>query len=172
MKAFGKKQYRLELRDHNDDDLDFELLGMPADSDWVLNGPWVDKSLIRNSFAFDLGNALGVLAPRTRHVEVFLNDDGGDVDNLQITDLAITQPVAVARTPIEVVATLQNRSQVEENVEVTLDIEPGEFVVTKVGVLAIAHPVVEGTLVSHQGRLVEHHRDTIKEGEVGFHQRE
>jgi len=51
---------------------------------------------------------------------------GGEVDNLQISDLVIADPVAVARTPVSVVATLQNRSTASENVEVTLDIDGNE----------------------------------------------
>jgi len=52
--------------------------------------------------------------------------EGGDIDNVQITDLSISQPVAVARTPVEIVATLRNRSAVAESVELTLDIDGSE----------------------------------------------
>lgn len=51
---------------------------------------------------------------------------GGTADNLQITGLSIQQPVAIARTPIDVIATLRNRGQSRADVEVTLEIDGGE----------------------------------------------
>jgi len=76
---FAKPQYRVELRDENDEDLDSPLLGLPSESDWVFNGPWTDKSLVRNSFSFELGRTLGNEAPGTKHFEMFLSTNGGDL---------------------------------------------------------------------------------------------
>ncbi|MCZ6765330.1 MAG: CotH kinase family protein, partial [bacterium] len=75
--GFSKPQYRVELRDESDEDLDYPLLGLPSDSDWVFNGPYVDKALIRNSLAFELGREIGIEAPRTKHFEMFLSTNGG-----------------------------------------------------------------------------------------------
>lgn len=77
--GFDKPQYRVELRAEDESDLDFPLLGLPSESDWVFNGPWTDKSLVRNAFSFDLGRAIGHEAPRTRHFEMFLSTNGGDL---------------------------------------------------------------------------------------------
>ncbi|WP_199185841.1 CotH kinase family protein [Streptomyces carminius] len=74
---FEKAPYRLELRDNQDDDADYPMLGMPAESDWVLRGPFPDKSLVRDAFAYTLGQELGLKAPRHRFVEVYTNLDGG-----------------------------------------------------------------------------------------------
>jgi hypothetical protein len=49
---------------------------MPADADWALQGPWLDKSLIRNAFSYDLARAMGAGGMRTRVCEVFLNSSG------------------------------------------------------------------------------------------------
>ncbi len=76
--TFPKQQYRLELRDEAGDDLDFELAGLSADSDWVLFGPYVDKSLLRNPFNFEIGRQLGLNAPRTQFVELYLNSGGSN----------------------------------------------------------------------------------------------
>lgn len=73
---FEKAPYRLELRDNQDDDADLPMLGMPADSDWVLRGPFADKSLIHDAFAYSLGRDMGLQAPRFRFVELYLNLDG------------------------------------------------------------------------------------------------
>ncbi|MGC6427132.1 MAG: CotH kinase family protein [Akkermansiaceae bacterium] len=78
--GFAKKQYRFELWNQENEDKDQALLGMPSDSDFILGAPFVDKSFIRNSLAYELGREIGLNAPRTRHVEVFLNTDGGDLN--------------------------------------------------------------------------------------------
>jgi hypothetical protein len=72
---FEKAPYRLELRDNADEDADHPLLGMPADSDWVLRGPFPDKTLIRDALAYSLGGDLGLRAPRFAFVELYLNLD-------------------------------------------------------------------------------------------------
>lgn len=67
-------------RDDSDGDQDYPIGGMPADSDWVLQGPWeFDRSLTRNPLIFDLSNQVGVYASRTRYVEVFYDRDGGEL---------------------------------------------------------------------------------------------
>lgn len=51
---------------------------------------------------------------------------GGDVDDLQLTGLRIDHVAAIVRTPVDVVATLRNRTAAAANVEVTLDVDGGE----------------------------------------------
>jgi len=75
--GFPKSQYRVELWDENGEEIDYPLLGLPSESDWVFNGPYTDKALIRNPLAFALGRAIGLEAPRTRHFEMFLSTNGG-----------------------------------------------------------------------------------------------
>jgi hypothetical protein len=74
-----KKQYSVELWDELDDDLDAAILGMPAESDWAFHAPYGDKSLMRTYLAYRWGNDLGYRAARTRFVEVFFNQDDGQV---------------------------------------------------------------------------------------------
>lgn len=81
--GFAKKQYHLEPWDARGRDLDVAFLGMPAESDWVLQGPYSDKSLMRNALAYQWSNDIGRYAPRTRFVEVFLN---ASQDNLSRAD--------------------------------------------------------------------------------------
>ena len=78
--GFAKKQYHFETQDTRGDDKDVSILGMPAESDWVLQGPYSDKSLIRNVLAYGWSNEMGRYAPRTRLVEMFLNTDDAVVD--------------------------------------------------------------------------------------------
>jgi CotH kinase protein len=75
-RLFPKLSYRLKLQDENGATEEKSLLGMPADADWALQGPWLDKSLIRNAFSYDLAKAMGAAGMRTRVCEVFLNTSG------------------------------------------------------------------------------------------------
>ena len=43
-----------------------------ANSEWVLNGPYLDKTLIRNKLVYDLARELNGWAPDTRFVELFV----------------------------------------------------------------------------------------------------
>jgi hypothetical protein len=45
---------------------------MPAESDWVLLGPYSDKSFLRDALTFELARRMGRWAPRTVFVELFL----------------------------------------------------------------------------------------------------
>lgn len=71
--TFPKKSYSVELRASNGKDRKVALLGMPADADWVLQGPWIDKTLMRNALAYDAARMTGRWAPQTRFVELRLN---------------------------------------------------------------------------------------------------
>jgi hypothetical protein len=71
---FEKKSFALETRLPNGENNNVSLLGMPDENDWVLNGPYSDKSLLRNVLSFHIGNSMGRYAPRTRWCEVFIND--------------------------------------------------------------------------------------------------
>ena len=73
---FEKTPYRIELRRNNDDDAKYQLLGMPADGDWALRGPFPDKSLIRDALAYELGKGMGLQVPRYAFIELYLNLDG------------------------------------------------------------------------------------------------
>jgi hypothetical protein len=77
--SFPKKQYHLETWDEYDQDKDVSILGFPAESDWVLQGPYSDKSLMRNFLSYKWSNDVGRYAVRTRFIELFLNTGGGGV---------------------------------------------------------------------------------------------
>jgi hypothetical protein len=72
---FEQAPYRIELWDNASEDVDLPLLGMPADSDWALIGPYSDRSLVRNAFAYDLGRDMGLAAPRYAFAEVYINQE-------------------------------------------------------------------------------------------------
>lgn len=74
---FPKQQYKLELSDGGAN-TPADLLGMGRESDWVLNGMWVDRALFRNKLAYDLFRGLGGgvdWAPESAYVELTLDGD-------------------------------------------------------------------------------------------------
>ncbi|MBM3821912.1 MAG: hypothetical protein FJ404_03310 [Verrucomicrobia bacterium] len=74
--GFGQKSYALELRDEEGKDLDASLAGMPEESDWILYGPWSEKTLMRNKLVFDWMRSMrgqDGTAMRTRFVELFFH---------------------------------------------------------------------------------------------------
>ena len=75
-----KASLSVEIWDGYDEDRDVSLLGMPAESDWVLQGPVeFDRAMMRNPFIYNLGRQMGHPSPRVRIVEVFLNTTGGRI---------------------------------------------------------------------------------------------
>ena len=76
----AKPQYGFEVWDENNRDRDAAILGMPADSDWVLYAPYTyDRALINNAFIYNLSNEIGRYAVRTRFVEMYVNSNDDTV---------------------------------------------------------------------------------------------
>ncbi len=73
-----KPSLAVEAWNEVDEDKNISPLGMPAESDWVLWGPYnFDLALMRNPLIYELSNQVGRYAVRTRFVEVFLHTGGG-----------------------------------------------------------------------------------------------
>ena len=70
---FPKKGYGLETRKADGSNRNVELFGMPKENDWVLHGPFSDKSLIRNALAYKLAGEIMPYAPRTQFCELLIN---------------------------------------------------------------------------------------------------
>jgi hypothetical protein len=77
--SWPKKQYHMETWDEYDDDKNVSILGFPSESDWILQGPYSDKSLMRNALSYKWSNDIGRYAVRTRFIEMFLNTNGGSI---------------------------------------------------------------------------------------------
>lgn len=69
------RSYDIELRDAAGLEAPTPLLGMPAESDWVLYAPYMDKTMMRNYLAYTLTREMGRWASRIRFVELILNDE-------------------------------------------------------------------------------------------------
>ena len=73
---FPKKPYGIELWvDSTEKSRKAALLGMPEESDWVLNATYNDKTLMRDVLAYDLANRMGRYATRSRYCEMVINNN-------------------------------------------------------------------------------------------------
>ncbi len=73
--GFEKRSYSLELQMEDGSNNNVSVLGMPEENDFVLYGPYSDKTMIKNVLTYELFRRTGRWAPRTRYVEVILNGD-------------------------------------------------------------------------------------------------
>jgi len=72
---FPKNGYAIETKDVTGmEDEDAEFLNFPPEEDWILHGPYSDKTLLRNVMAMKMANDMGQYASRTRLVELFVNE--------------------------------------------------------------------------------------------------
>lgn len=71
--SFPKKGYGFETRKDDGSNNNVALLGMPQENDWVLHGPYSDKSLIRNMLCYILAGDIMEYAPRGRYCELVIN---------------------------------------------------------------------------------------------------
>lgn len=72
---YPKKNYGLSTTDPNGVDINVSLLNMPPENDWILYGPYPDKTLIRNVMTFDIFRKMGHYASNTRYCELLIDDD-------------------------------------------------------------------------------------------------
>lgn len=56
------------------------FIGLPEDKTFILNGPYLDCSLLRNHMAHWLFRATGRYSPRTRHVAMYQRESPGQKD--------------------------------------------------------------------------------------------
>jgi hypothetical protein len=72
---YDKKSYSIETQTEIGTNNNVSLLGLPSENDWVLYGPFGDKSLVRNVITYGLFEKMGRYAPRTRFFEMVLNEE-------------------------------------------------------------------------------------------------
>lgn len=72
---FPKKSYGLETWTETNADTSISIFNMPEEEDWILQGPYTDKALLRNVLAYHLSNEMGMYAPRTQLCELIVNDE-------------------------------------------------------------------------------------------------
>jgi hypothetical protein len=79
--GFPKKAFSIEAWNEFNKNKNIAPLDLPEESDWILNArSRYDRSLMRNAFIYELSNQVGRYATRTRFVELFKDDNGGDLN--------------------------------------------------------------------------------------------
>ena len=71
--TFPKKSYSIEMWSSLGQDIDTSFLGFPAEEDFILYGPYSDKSLMNNVLVMHLAREMGQYASKTEYVELVLN---------------------------------------------------------------------------------------------------
>ena len=72
--TYPKKSYGFETRDDYNEDVSVSLLGLPEEEDWILYGPYVDRTHIRNVFTYELSNSIGRYASKHKFAELTINE--------------------------------------------------------------------------------------------------
>jgi hypothetical protein len=72
---FPKKSYGFETWDALNNSVDTTILGMPSESDWILNANYTDKTFCRNTLAYQSWINLGHYGTRYRYCEVLINSE-------------------------------------------------------------------------------------------------
>jgi spore coat protein H len=75
--TFDKSQYRIQFFKNVKKDTvqNYSLFGMSTNSDWVLYGPFLDRTLIRNRLMYSLSRELMDWAPDSRYFELYLDNE-------------------------------------------------------------------------------------------------
>lgn len=75
-RLFDKLSYKLNLT-HSDgtENKDISVLGMPAHDEWVLHGPFMDRTLIRNYLCYNIAGEIRGDTPEVRFFELMLNGE-------------------------------------------------------------------------------------------------
>lgn len=71
---FDKKSYLVKLVHADGTENKQKVLGMPSHDNWVMNGPFLDKTLMRNYLGMNISAEIMGYAPRVRFFELFVNE--------------------------------------------------------------------------------------------------
>ncbi len=72
---FDKASYAIKLKTKDGDNNPQEIMGMDSHHEWVLYGPYLDKTLIRNYVCYNIAGEIMDYAPNVRFCEVVLNGE-------------------------------------------------------------------------------------------------
>ncbi len=72
---YPKKNYGFETQDALGANLNVPLLGLPVENDWILYGPYPDKTLLRDVFTYDLSQKFGHYASNWHYCELLIDGE-------------------------------------------------------------------------------------------------
>jgi hypothetical protein len=92
---YPKKNYGFETQTPLGLNNNVPLLGLPSENDWILYGPYPDKTLLRDVLTYKLSRDFGHYASNYRYCELVINNeylkrdnDRVDIARLDVDDLA------------------------------------------------------------------------------------
>ena len=71
---YPKKSYGFETQTILGTNNNVSLLGLPIENDWILNGPYPDKTMLRDVLTYDLSQKMGHYASRYKFCELIINN--------------------------------------------------------------------------------------------------
>lgn len=74
-RLFDKSGYAIRLVNDDGTNRDLSVMGMDAHHEWVLHGPYLDKTLMRNYMWYNIASEIMDYAPNVRFCEVTLNGE-------------------------------------------------------------------------------------------------
>ncbi len=151
-----KKQYGFKFINEDGAEVDKSILDMPAGSDWVLNGSYMDRSLIRNYVAYSISGEIMEYAPRARFCEVYLREDASlelSKDNYKGIYLIVEK---IKRSPDRVNIRKSNEKYSDQSFIIARDkIKNGDNIIkTLWGSLQKEHSIGEDGLVRPNSVIV------------------
>ncbi len=99
----AKAAWAIEWRDEFDADKKAPILGLPAESEWVLYAPnMYDPPLIHNPFVHQLSREMGQYSPRTRFVEVYYNKGGPLTSNQWWGIYVLEEKISIGKNRLDI----------------------------------------------------------------------
>ena len=86
-RSFDKTNFSIRLVDEEGDSFPQSVMGMDEHHEWVLHGPFLDKTLIRNYMWYNIAGEIMDYAPNVRFCEVIIN---GEYQGLYVMMESIT----------------------------------------------------------------------------------
>ncbi len=98
-RSFDKPSYAVRLVTEDGMNNPQKVMGMDAHHEWVLYGPYLDKTLLRNYMWYNIGGEIMDYAPNVRFCEVMLN---GEYQGVYVMTEKVTAGDNGARLPLTV----------------------------------------------------------------------
>ncbi len=98
-RSFDKSSYRITFIHDDGINNNQPVMGMDAHHEWVLHGPFLDKSLIRNYMWYNIAGECMEYAPNVRFCEVVID---GDYQGIYLMTESITKGYDGSRLTLEV----------------------------------------------------------------------
>lgn len=85
---FDKKSYLVHLSDETGKYINRSILGLPSANEWTLNGPFLDRTLIRNYLCYNIAGQVMTYVPRVMFCQLYLD---GEYQGLYLLTETITR---------------------------------------------------------------------------------